>query len=138
MLSCSKIQWVVKLYADLSTLNEVCDSFENVCHLSHHPESFLEQKHQLFVLCGAGALLIGRHVVVVGQGLLVALDGDWVIFALEPPTKIKKFDRHFYFFSSIVPIYVYINSSIQCFSFSYNSTPLFLFSLNSFQPTEAN
>ena len=78
---------VVNLYADLSALNEVRDSFKNVGHLTHHPETFFKQKHQLFVLGSTGALVIGRDIVVVGQRLLVALDGDRVIFALEPPTK---------------------------------------------------
>ena len=67
---------VVNLYADLSALNQVCDSFKNVGHLTHNPETFFKQKHQLFVLGSAGALVIGRHIVVVGQRLLVALDGD--------------------------------------------------------------
>ena len=45
--------------------------------------------------------MIGRYIVVVGQRLLVALDGDGVIFALEPPTK-KCFQKNFKFLEAQV------------------------------------
>ena len=84
----------------MTTLNQVCDPFENVCHLSHHSKPFLEQQHQLFVLGRVGALVVGRDVVVVGQGLFVALDGDGVLLALEPPVDEVSF------FEKVSPIYL--------------------------------
>jgi hypothetical protein len=69
----------------LTALNQVCDTLEDIGHLPHDPQPFLEQQHQLFVLGRARALVVRRDVVVVGQGLLVALDRDRILFALEPP-----------------------------------------------------
>ena len=40
--------------------------------------------------------MVGRDVVVVGQGLFVALDGDGVLLALKPPVdEVSFFDNFF-------------------------------------------
>ena len=44
--------------------------------------------------------MVGRDVVVVGQGLFVALDGDGVLLALEPPVDEVSF------FEKFSPIYL--------------------------------
>ena len=86
----------------MSTLNEVGNPLEYVCHLSHHPEPLLHQSQQLLVLLCCGTFLkifcisrvnfvtemfhlICGDVVIILESFLITFHSNGVFLPAVPP-----------------------------------------------------